>query len=106
MALSHALGSAAVGMGIAGVGNGIQAVAARTALQEHVDQHWMGVMMALNESMFQGVPGAGIPIGGLLAASAGPRAAFAVAAAGAVAAAVATWVVLRPAVLSGSETLA
>jgi predicted MFS family arabinose efflux permease len=106
MTLSHALGAAAVGMGIAGIGNGIQAVAARTALQQHVEQHWMGMIMGLNESMFQGVPGLGIPIGGLLAASAGPRAALAVAAAGAVVAAGATWVVLRPAVLSGSETLA
>jgi predicted MFS family arabinose efflux permease len=106
MALSYSLAPAAVGMGIAGIGNGIQAVAARTALQEHVERHWMGMIMGLNESMFQGVPGAGIPIGGLLAASAGARTALAVAAAGAAAAVAATWVVLRPAVLSGSETLA
>jgi predicted MFS family arabinose efflux permease len=106
VSVSRGLGPALIGIGIAGIGNGIQAVAARTALQEHVEQHWMGMMMGLNEAMFQGVPGLGIPLGGLLAAAAGPRAAFAVAAAGAGAAAVATWVVLRPAVLSGSERLA
>ncbi len=106
MAASHGLAIAAVGSCIAGVGNGIQAVAARTALQEHVDQHWMGLMMGLNESLAQGVPGGGILLGGLLAATAGPRAALAVAGVGAAAAAVATWVVLRPAIMHGSETLA
>ena len=106
MAASHGLAIAAVGSCIAGVGNGIQAVAARTALQEHVDQHWMGLMMGLNESLAQGVPGGGILIGGLLAETAGPRAALAVAGVGAAAAAAATWVVLRPAIMHGSETLA
>ncbi len=106
MAASHGLAIAAVGSCIAGVGNGIQAVAARTALQEHVDQHWMGLMMGLNESLAQAVPGAGILLGGLLTAAAGPRAALAVAGIGAAAAAAATWVVLRPAVMRGSETLA
>jgi MFS family permease len=106
MAASHGLAIAAVGSCIAGVGNGIQVVAARTALQEHVDQHWMALMMGLNESLGQAVPGAGILLGGLLAAVAGPRAALTVAGVGAAAAAAAVWVVLRPTVLRGSETLA
>jgi predicted MFS family arabinose efflux permease len=106
MAVAHGLALAAVGSCIAGVGNGIQAVAARTALQEHVDQHWMGLMMGLQESLAQAVPGGGILLGGLLAAAAGPRIAFVVAGVGAGAAAAATWIVLRPADLSGSETLA
>jgi predicted MFS family arabinose efflux permease len=106
MAASHGLAPAAVGSCIAGVGNGMQVVAARTALQEHVDQHWMALMMGLNESLGQAVPGAGILLGGLLAAAAGPRVALTVAGVGAAAVAAATWVVLRPAVLRGSETLA
>ena len=97
---------AAVGACISGVGNGIQAVAARTALQEHVDQHWMGMMMGLNESLGQGAPGIGILVGGLLAATAGPRAALAAAGVGAGLVAIASWVVLRPAVLHGTETVA
>jgi predicted MFS family arabinose efflux permease len=106
MASADGLAVALIGSCIGGVGNGIQAVAARTALQEHVQQHWMGVMMGLNESMAQAAPGVGILIGGLLAEAAGPRAALAVAGGGAGVAAIASWIVLRPAVLRGTETLA
>ena len=106
MAASHGLALAAVGSCIAGVGNGLQVVAVRTALQEHIDGHWMAVMMGLNESLAQAVPGAGILLGGALAATAGPRVALAVAGAGAAAMTAATWVLLRPALLRGSETLA
>jgi MFS family permease len=106
MATADGLAVAVVGACISGVGNGVQAVAARTALQEHIDQHWMGMMMGLNESVAQGAPGVGILIGGLLAATAGPRVALAVAGVGAGVVAIASWVVLRPAVLRGTETLA
>ena len=37
----------------------------------------MAMMMSLNESIFQAVPGVGILLGGALAALAGPRAALA-----------------------------
>jgi MFS family permease len=106
MAAAHSLGVAIAGSAIGGLGNGIQAVAARTALQEHVDKRWMALMMGLNESIVQGVPGAGIVLGGLIAALANPRAALGVAGVGALVVTAAGWIVLRPAVLRGSETLA
>jgi predicted MFS family arabinose efflux permease len=106
MSTADGLAVAAVGSCIAGVGNGIQAVAVRTALQEQVAQHWMGMMMGLNESLGQGAPGVGILIGGLLADAASPRAALAVAGVGAGLAAIASWFVLRPAVLRATGTLA
>src|SRR5437764_3208083 len=72
MALAPTLLVAIVGAAIAGVGNGIQAVSARTALQEAVEAPWMAMMMSLNESLFQLVPGAGILLGGVLTAASGP----------------------------------
>ncbi len=59
---------AIVGAAIAGIGNGVETVAARTALQEEVEDRWMALMMALNESLFQSVPGAGILLGGAITA--------------------------------------
>lgn len=106
MASAHTLGLAIGGAACAGIGNGIQAVAARTALQEHVAQRWMGLMMGLNESLSQVMPGVGIVLGGVLAEAANPRVALAVAGGGALAVAIATWIVLRPAVLRSTETLA
>jgi len=35
-------------------------------LQEHVEQQWMALMMSLNESVAQAVPGAGIFVGGAI----------------------------------------
>jgi hypothetical protein len=89
------LGIAVVGTGLAGVGNGIEAVAARTTLQEAVEDRWMALMMSVNESMSMFVPGAGIILGGILA-SFNPRIAWAAASAGALAVAAAMWIVLRP----------
>jgi len=106
MAGAHALAVAIAGSAIAGLGNGVHAVAARTALQEHVEQRWMALMMGLNESLIQGVPGAGIVLGGVVAELANPRVAFGVAAAGALVVTAVSWVVLRPAALRGGETLA
>ena len=72
MAFAPTLVPALVGAAVAGCGNGIEAVAARTTLQEHVEPQWMALIMSLNESMYQAVPGGGIIIGGVLAALAGP----------------------------------
>jgi hypothetical protein len=83
MAAAPSLAVAIVGSALGGIGNGVEAVAARTALQERVQQRWMALMMSLNESLFQAVPGAGILLGGAIAALSGPRAAFAVSGAGA-----------------------
>jgi MFS family permease len=106
MASSRTLGLAITGSAIAGAGNGVHAVAARTALQEQVAERWMGLMMGLNESLAQAMPGVGIVLGGGLAALASPRVALAVAGCGGLAVAIVTWIVLRPAVLRQTETLA
>lgn len=108
MALAPTLLLAMAGAAVAGCGNGVEAVAARTALQERVENQWMALIMSLNESMFQAVPGGGILLGGALAAIASPRAALAVAGGGALAVTVAAWLVLRPSRAlgsSGGETL-
>jgi hypothetical protein len=96
MAVAPALAPALVGAGVAGCGNGIEAVAARTALQEHVEADWMAMMMSLNDSLYQAVPGGGILLGGALASLAGPRLALAVAGVGALVVTAVAWVVLRP----------
>jgi predicted MFS family arabinose efflux permease len=96
MALAPSLALAIVGAVIAGSGNGIQFVAVRTALQEAAPERLMALMVSLNESIFQAVPGAGILLGGAVASLAGPRAALATGAAGSLAVAVAIWVKLRP----------
>jgi hypothetical protein len=82
MAAAPSLAVAIFGSALGGIGNGVEAVAARTALQERVHQRWMTLIMSLNESLSQAVPGAGILLGGAIAALAGPRAAFAVGGAG------------------------
>jgi MFS family permease len=99
MALAPALWVAIVGAAIAGVGNGVESVAGRTALQEEVEEGWMAVMMSVNESMFELIPGVGILLGGAIAALAGPRAALGVAGLGSLVVMVAVWVALRPGVL-------
>lgn len=96
MAIAPTLAVAIAGAAVAGVGNGIEAVSARTALQEEVEERWMALIMSLNESMFQIVPGAGILIGGAITALGGARAALAVAAVGSLAVTAVAWVVLAP----------
>ena len=99
MALAPALWVAIAGAAIAGVGNGVESVAGRTALQEEVEEGWMAVMMSVNESMFELIPGLGILLGGAIAALAGPRVALGVAGLGSLVVMVAVWVALRPGVL-------
>lgn len=90
---------AVIGSALGGVGNGSGGVAGRTMLQQYTPHRWMNVMMSLNESIAQAVPGIGFVLGGLLAALTDPRVALAVAAAGSFAYAVAVWLGLRPSVL-------
>jgi MFS family permease len=97
MAAAPGIVVAIIGSAIAGGGNGVESVAARTALQAQVQDKWMGVMMGLNESVLQAMPGGGILIGGAIAALAGPRAAMAVAGGGALAVTVGAWLLLAPA---------
>lgn len=94
MAAAPSLVVAMAGGVIAGVGNGVWAVAARTTLQEQVEPEWMGMMMSLNESVVQAVPGIGIVLGGGLSALAGSRVALAVASGGAIAVAILGWPLL------------
>jgi predicted MFS family arabinose efflux permease len=101
MAVSPTLAVALVGAAVAGVGNGIEAVAARTALQELVEEQWMALMMSLNDSMFQCVPGAGILLGGALTALGSPRTALAVAAGGSLLVTGAAWFALAPLATDG-----
>ncbi len=101
MAVAPTLLVAIVGAVIAGTGNGIEAVAVRTALQERVAERWMTLVIGLAEAISQAVPGVGIIIGGVLAAVSGPRTALAVAAAGALVVAAVALIVLRP----GEEAL-
>jgi predicted MFS family arabinose efflux permease len=101
MAAAPSLAIAVIGAVIAGIGNGIQVVAVRTALQEATAERWMALMLSLNESIFQAVPGAGILLGGAIASLAGPRVALATGAAGSLGVAAAIWVRLRPAAATG-----
>jgi hypothetical protein len=96
MASAPNLVIALIGATVAGCGNGVEAVAARTTLQEHVEERWMAMMMSLNESLFQAVPGIGIVLGGVLAGVAGPRIALGVAGGGAVIVTVSAWLLLAP----------
>jgi MFS family permease len=99
MAAAPVIAVAVIGSAIAGVGNGIESVAARTALQEEVEPQWMALMMSFNESMFQLVPGLGILLGGAVASLAGPRVALAIGAAGSLVVTAVVWVMLRPGML-------
>jgi len=96
MAAAPTLAVALVGAALGGAGNGVEAVAARTALQEQVEQSWMARIMSLNESIYTALPGPGILIGGALTAIWSPRAALALGAAGALVVAIAASVRLRP----------
>jgi MFS family permease len=107
MSLSPSLAVAAAGAVLAGLGNGVQGVAARTAIQEATPDRWMSLVLSLAESMFQGVPGLGILLGGAVAAAAGPRVALAVAAGGCLAVAAATpWLLRQIFTLKGGIAVA
>ena len=99
MAAAPVIAVAVAGSVIAGLGNGIESVASRTALQEEVEPQRMALMMGFNESMFQLVPGLGILLGGAIAALAGPRVTLAIGAAGSLVVTVVVWIALRPGVL-------
>jgi len=94
MAVAPFLVVAVAGAAIAGVGNGVVFVAGRTALQEAVHDGWMALMVSLNESIYQAVPGVGIVLGGAITAAAGPRPALAVAGIGCFATGFGAWVAL------------
>ncbi len=95
MGVAPTLAVALAGAALAGMGNGVESVAAKTAVQEQAPDHWMNLVMSLNDSISQLAPGLGILLGGVIAALATSRIAFGVAAAGSLAFALAVPVVLR-----------
>jgi MFS family permease len=94
MAAAPSLAVAIAGGALAGIGNGIEGIAGRTAVQEQTEGQWMALMMSLQESLYQSVPGAGMLLGGTITALGSPRTAFAVAGAGSLAITALVWVVL------------
>jgi MFS family permease len=97
MAVAPTLAVAVVGAGVAGMGNGVESVAAKTAVQEQASEHWMALVMSLNDSISQLAPGVGILLGGMITALATTRVAFGVAAAGSLGFALAVPLLLRQA---------
>jgi len=98
MAIAPSLPVALVGAAVAGAGNSVEWVAAKTAVQERTPDRWMALVMGLNESTSQVAPGVGILLGGLITALTMSRVAFATAAGGSLLFAVAAPIVLRRAV--------
>ncbi len=88
---------AVVGSVVGGFGNGVGSVAERTMLQDYTPRRWMSLMMSLNESLSQAMPGLGFVLGGAITALADPRLALAVGAVGSVVFTAAAWIVLSPA---------
>jgi BCD family chlorophyll transporter-like MFS transporter len=95
MAVAPSLPLALVGAAIAGAGNSVEWVAAKTAVQERTPDRWMAMVMGLTESISQLAPGIGILLGGLITALTASRIAFAVAAGGSLLFAVAVPFVFR-----------
>jgi predicted MFS family arabinose efflux permease len=104
MAASQTIVMAVVAAAIAGSGNGVQLVAARTFVQERTEPRWMAIVMGLQESIVEAAPGLGIVIGGSIAALASPRVALGVAGAASLVITVMFWVVLRPSAGPAVET--
>jgi Major Facilitator Superfamily len=103
MAVAPSLAVAIVGSAFAGVGNGVESVAVRTALQEEVEEQWMAMMMSLYEALFQSVPGVGMLIGGGVTALGSPRTALAIAGVGSLAIATTAWFALAALGRAGEE---
>ncbi len=96
MALAPTLALGIAGAIVGGVGNGVEAVAARTAVQEQTEADWMALVLSFSQSLDEAMPGIGILLGGAIAALATPRAALAAAGGGALVVAVAVWSLLHP----------
>ena len=68
-----------------GIGNGVEAMALVTAIQARAGDHLQAQVNGLIEAIHSAGPGAGFVLGGAIAATASPRAAYLVAAGGALA---------------------
>jgi hypothetical protein len=96
MAAAPTIGVAVVGAALGGASNGVEMVAARTAMQERTEQRWMALMTSLSESVALAMPGLGILLGGAVTALTGSRVALGVAAAGSFAFTAIAWWALSP----------
>lgn len=96
MAVAPSLAVGLAGAAIAGIGNSIEWVAARTAMQERTSSEWMAIMMGFSESTALLAPGIGYLLGGLLTTLTVSRVAFAVGGGGSLA-----FAALVPLVLGG-----
>lgn len=96
MALAPSLAVGIAGASVGGVGNGVEAVAARTAVQEQTEAGWMTLVLSFSQSLDEAMPGIGILLGGAITTLATPRVALATAGAGALVVAVAVWSLLHP----------
>lgn len=96
MAVAPSLLPAVVAAAVAGMGNGVEAVAVRTTLQERIEERWMARIMSFSESLNEAMPGVGIVIGGAIATLANSRTALAVGGGGALVVALAAWGLLSP----------
>jgi MFS family permease len=89
MAAAPTLAAACAAAALGGVGNGVQWVALVSALQLATAPALQARVMSLMEALAAATPGVGFVLGGVLAATLGPRAAFGAAAVGAAGATVA-----------------
>jgi MFS family permease len=90
---------AVIGAGFGGIGNGAGLMATKTMVQQYTPSRWMAVVTSLSESGAQSAPGAGIVIGGLLAAVGSARLALVVGGISSLIYAVIAWRALSPTVL-------
>ena len=97
IAAAPTIAIAVIGSAVGGFGNGVGSVAQRTMLQEYTPQRWMSLVVSLNESLSQAVPGFGFVLGGAITAATNPRVAMAVAAVGSLVFTLAAWTRLSPA---------
>ncbi|HEX5194287.1 MAG TPA: MFS transporter [Solirubrobacteraceae bacterium] len=97
MAVAPGLVVALVGAALAGIANGMLSTAFMTETQDRTPKDWMALVTTLLQSIRQISPGLGIMLGGVLASAGSSRLAFAVAGAGCLLFALATFVLLAPA---------
>jgi MFS family permease len=90
------IGVAVIGAALGGASNGVEMVAARTAMQERTEQRWMALVTSLSESVALAMPGLGILLGGAVTALTGSRVALGVAATGSFVFTAIAWWALSP----------
>jgi MFS family permease len=85
MAAAPTLAVACAASALGGIGNGVQWVAAVSAVQELTPAAMQARVISVLESLGAAMPGIGFLLGGVIAATVGPRATFLVAGCGAIA---------------------